>query len=67
MKSDAAQIGIKIVFLVLMGLIVLSAPVLFLIFFVPIIGWFVWSDHDKIAELEKRIAALEGQKKPEQG
>lgn len=52
----------RIVFLVLMGLIALTEPVLVLIFFVPIVGWLVWRDQDRIAALERRLAALEGPK-----
>ena len=59
MKANAMSMAVKIVFLILMGLVVLTVPVLFLVFFVPIIGWIVWSDHDKIAELERRLAVPE--------
>ncbi len=58
---------IRMAFLILMAFLVLGEPVLFLIFFVPVVGWFLWSDHDRIAELEKKVAALEGQKEPGQG
>jgi 4-amino-4-deoxy-L-arabinose transferase-like glycosyltransferase len=49
----------RIIFLVLLGLIALSEPILVLIFFVPIVGWLIWRDQDRISQLEKRLAALE--------
>ena len=59
MRANTMSTAVKIVFLVLMGLVVLTVPVLFLVFFVPIVGWFLWSNHDRVTELEKRLAALE--------
>ena len=52
-------------FLVLIALLMFAGGVFVfvLIFFVPIAGWLIWRDQDRIAELEKRLAALE---KPEQ-
>jgi hypothetical protein len=49
----------RIIFLVLLGLIALSEPILVLIFFVPIVGWLIWRDQDRISQLEKRLAAIE--------
>ena len=48
---------VRIVFLVLVGLIALEEPVLVLIFFVPVVGWLIWRDQDRIAELEKQLAS----------
>jgi nicotinamide riboside transporter PnuC len=58
-RSSFLDTAVKVVFLLLMAFVVLVEPVLFLVFFVPIVGWFVWSAHSKTAELEKRLAALE--------
>ncbi len=55
------EIAVRVVFVVLLGFLVLAQPVLFLIFFVPIAAWLIWRIHDKNAELEKRLAALEKQ------
>lgn len=49
----------RVIFLVLLALVTISEPILVLIFFIPIIGWLIWRDQDKIAELERRLAALE--------
>jgi 4-amino-4-deoxy-L-arabinose transferase-like glycosyltransferase len=60
--------AVRVVFLVLIALIALTEPVLVLIFFIPIVGWLVWRDQDRIATLEKRLAALEKpEQKPAQG
>ncbi len=64
-QSPGLQMTIRIVFLVLMGVITLYLQLLFLIIFVPVIGWYVWRLVDRNAELEKRVAALEG-KKPDE-
>ncbi len=64
-QSPGLQMTIRIVFLVLMGVITLYLQLLFLIIFVPVIGWYVWRMVDRNAELEKRVAALEG-KKPDE-
>lgn len=55
----------KIVFLVLLALISISEPILVLVFFIPVVGWLIWRDQDRMAALEKRLAALEGPAKPE--
>jgi hypothetical protein len=54
----------RIIFLVLVAVITLGEPILVLVFFVPIAGWLIWRDQDKIAQLEKRLAALEGPPQP---
>lgn len=58
----------RIIMLVLVALVALSEPALTIVFFVPIAGWLLWRDHDRIAELEKRLAAAEkpAQPKPEE-
>ena len=50
-----------------MAFAVLLSPVLFLIFFVPVVGWFLWRDQDRIMQLEKKVEALENPygKKPD--
>ena len=58
-SSGNVNIIVRVLTLVLMGFLVLVSPILFLIFFVPIVGWFLWRDHDKIAQLEKKVEALE--------
>ncbi len=67
-KRGVLENAVKVVFLMLMALIYIASSLLFLLFFIPIIGWFVWRAHDKAAELEKRVAALEKpeERKPEQ-
>ncbi len=64
-QSPGLQVTIRVVFLVLMGVLTLYLGLLFLIIFVPVIGWYVWRLVDRNAELEKRVAALEG-KKPDE-
>ena len=46
----------RIVLLILMAFFVLGEPVLFLIFFVPIVGWYVWRLNDRTKELERKLA-----------
>jgi len=53
------EIAVKITFLVLMALIFFADAGIFLLFFIPVAGWFIWSAHDKNVALEKRVAELE--------
>ena len=53
--------AVRIVFVILLAFLTL-AGVLFLIFFVPIITYLIWNDQTRIAELEKKVSAMEGQK-----
>jgi uncharacterized membrane protein len=55
---------VRVVFLVLLALLTLSLGLLLLIFFVPVVGWYIWRFNDKNKELEERLAALEGPHKP---
>ena len=49
----------RVTFLVLVAVIALGEPILVLVFFIPVVGWMLWRDQDRISELEKRLAALE--------
>lgn len=55
---------VRITFLVLMALLTLFLGFFFLLVFVPVVGWYVWSLNDKIRDLEARLAPPEekGQK-----
>ncbi|HKT21561.1 MAG TPA: hypothetical protein VJR06_02915 [Nitrososphaerales archaeon] len=53
----------RITFLVLLGLIALGFPIILFVF-VPVLGWFIWRDQDRISQLEKRLAALEKPSQP---
>lgn len=53
------ETAVKVVFLGLLVLIVIASAFLLLIFFVPVVVWYIWSLYDKTSKLEKRIAALE--------
>ena len=58
-SSGITSVAVRVLFLVLMAFAVLISPVLFLIFFVPVVGWFLWRDQDRITQLEKRLDALQ--------
>lgn len=60
MSKNAVRLGMatRLAFLILVGLVALGEPVLAIVFFIPIAGWFLWRDQDRIAELEKKVAAL---------
>jgi hypothetical protein len=61
MSKSSGSFGtvIRIMFLILLALITLGEPGLVLIFLVPIVGWLIWRDQDRIAELERKLTALE--------
>jgi hypothetical protein len=61
MSKSSGSFGtvIRIMFLILLALITLREPGLVLIFLVPIVGWLIWRDQDRIAELERKLTALE--------
>jgi cytochrome c-type biogenesis protein CcmH/NrfG len=41
---------------------------IFMLFFVPIVAYFVWALYDKVRELERRLSAMEKPpEEPEQG
>jgi hypothetical protein len=64
-SSGTLEAAVKVVFLILMGFIGYVFTInLFILFFVPIIGWLVWTARDKISNLEQRIAALEKPSEP---
>jgi hypothetical protein len=66
-SSGSISIIVRVVFVILLAFLVLASPVLFLIFFVPVVTWYILSLNDKNKKLEERLAALEGPsaKKPE--
>jgi hypothetical protein len=49
----------RVTFLILLALLALEVPGLLIIFFVPIVGWYLWRAQDRIAELEKKLAERE--------
>ena len=52
----------RITFLVLIGVLLYGGDFfsgLIIIVAIPVFGWLIWRDHDRIAELERRLAALE--------
>jgi hypothetical protein len=56
--------AVKVVFLALLVLIVIASAFLLLIFFVPLVVWYIWSLYDRTAKLEKRLAVLEKPDEP---
>jgi nicotinamide riboside transporter PnuC len=63
-KSNILETAVMVVFLVLMGFLSAAFTVLFLLFFVPVAGWFIWKANGRTKELEQRLSKLE--KPPEQ-
>ncbi|HEY6282699.1 MAG TPA: hypothetical protein VIW22_02105 [Nitrososphaerales archaeon] len=54
------ETAVKVVFLGLLVLIAIALPAfLLLIFFVPVVVWFIWRLMDRTAELERRLAEKE--------
>jgi hypothetical protein len=54
------DLAVRVVFFVLLAVLVLGGLGAYVIlFFIPIFGWFVWRDQDRIRQLEKRLAELE--------
>jgi hypothetical protein len=68
-EKPAFRIGVitRLLLFVLIAVLAIGYTALVVIFFVPIAGWFIWRDHDRIVDLEKKLEALEGPrpKKPE--
>ena len=59
-----AGVVIRVTFLILIGLLMLTGFAIFvLIVFVPVMGWYIWKQQDRIRDLEARLAALDGSKK----
>jgi len=56
--SNNLSNAIRIVFVILLGFLSLASW-LFLIFFVPVVAWYIWGLSDKNRDLERRIVALE--------
>ncbi|MDG6940556.1 MAG: hypothetical protein JRM97_00960 [Nitrososphaerota archaeon] len=50
----------RLLLLILIAVLAIRYTALVIIFFVPIAGWFIWRDHDRIVALEKRLEALKG-------
>jgi 4-amino-4-deoxy-L-arabinose transferase-like glycosyltransferase len=63
-RRGSMNVVVRVTFLALLGLLTLALGLLLLIFFVPIVGWYVWTLSDRNRELEARIAVLEGTRKP---
>jgi hypothetical protein len=65
LTSRADRIGrvTRIAFLALLALIAIGYPLIFFVF-VPVLGWFVWRDQDRITALERRVASLERPPEP---
>jgi hypothetical protein len=61
--------AMRVVVSILVGFIafIFTFGSIFILFFVPVITWYVWHLNDRSAELERRLNALEGPtaKKPE--
>jgi hypothetical protein len=54
------EVASRLAFLALLALLVFGGLYWYvLIFYIPIVGWFVWRYEDRISELEKRLAAVE--------
>lgn len=54
--SNLEMVGI-VTFLVVVGLVAFILPEIVLAFFAPVAGWIIYRDHEKIARLEKELAA----------
>ena len=50
----------RLLLLILIAVLAIRYTALVIIFFVPVAGWFIWRDHDRIMALEKRLEALKG-------
>ena len=57
----------RVLVLVLAALLLLIPGIagFVLLFFVPLVGWFLWRDQDRITQLEKKLAVLEKPAVPE--
>ena len=64
--NQAMATVVRVVLLVLLALLLLSpgASPLVLIVIIPVMVWLIWRDQDRIAELEKRLAAPEKPAQP---
>ena len=49
----------RIVFVILLGVLTLALSFLFLIFFVPVVAYYLWKVMDRTRELERKVAELE--------
>ncbi len=58
---------VRVTFLILLAFLMLTGFAVFvLIVFVPVMGWYIWRQQDRIRDLEARLAALDTRKKPDQ-
>ncbi|MDE1853835.1 MAG: hypothetical protein KGI38_08845 [Thaumarchaeota archaeon] len=65
-SSRSLSLVLRVVILALVVLLLLSGVFLFvLIFFIPVVGWMLWRDQDRISRLEKKLAALEKPQEPQ--
>lgn len=51
--------SVRIVFVILLAVLTLSLNILFLIFFVPVVTYYLWQLLDRTRELERKVAELE--------
>jgi predicted tellurium resistance membrane protein TerC len=57
---------VRLLLLVLIAFLYVIPGISFLVllFFIPIVGWVLWRDSDRIKELEKKLAAYEKGERP---
>jgi predicted tellurium resistance membrane protein TerC len=57
---------VRLLLLVLIAFLYVIPGISFLVllFFIPVVGWVLWRDSDRIKELEKKVAALERNERP---
>jgi hypothetical protein len=69
MKRGTLDSAAMIAFLVFLALIAFIIPGLFLLFFAPIAGYYLWTARDSVRDLQKRVSQLEnpGQDEPKKG
>ncbi len=61
------NVVVRVTFLILLAFLMLTGFAVFvLIVFVPVMGWYIWRQQDRIRDLEARLAALDARKKPDQ-
>jgi len=67
MTKTPIQYAQQIIVLLLLAFVFLITGELFLLFFVPVVAYVIWSLYDKNRELERRLHTLEKPgEKPEQ-
>ena len=50
---------VRLLFAILLAFLVLILGTFFLLFYVPVVTWVLWRDADRVAELEKKMAAYD--------